>query len=126
MGLWAWFIYTYNYIIATFVAPFSLMLWQNAYLTNTLFVIQEVTDTFGLILISILFLLNQLLSRNSMLYIFRWVGDSSTSRTEVSSTQSKEHMNSQSLFVIYSSYNHLKFLSLTVLSKFGQLIKNRI
>lgn len=123
MGLWAWFIYSYNYLISTFVAPFSLMLWQNAYLTNTLFVIQEVTDTFGLILISLLFILNQLFSRNSMLYIFLWSDRSSSNRTEASLNQHKWNRNWQSLVGLSLSYDHVKFLSQTTLTKFVQLVK---
>jgi hypothetical protein len=123
MGLWAWFVYTYNYLISTFVAPFSLMLWQNAYLANTLFVIQEVTDTFGLILISLLFILSQLFSRNSMLHIFLGPDLNSTTRAEASSNRHKRSYNWQSLFELSLSYNHLKFLSQTTLTKFVQLVK---
>ena len=58
-----------------------------------------------------------------MLYIFLAADRSSTNRTEAPSTQNKEQRNGQPLFGLYSVYNHLKFLSLTTLSKFGQLVK---
>lgn len=110
MGFWAWLIYSHAYLVATFISPLYLVLWQNVYLIHGLFVIQEIADTLGLILLLIFMLLTHLLVRNSMFCLF-------TNNTTVLQTSSQNKNHLQSLKILSSSYNHVLSLTQTSLSK---------
>ena len=123
MGLWAWFIYSYNYLIATFIAPFSLILWQNAYLLNILFVIQEIADTFGLLLVTLLFLLGQLFARNSMLNVFLSTRFTSERQTNSNERNSLVRYHWPIMIVFTSSYNHMNRLIQSISTRILQVLR---
>lgn len=70
MSLWAWLSYSYTYSFAVIKAPFSLNFWQQTYNLNSLLVVQEMADTFGLLTVAVLLISAQLLARNYMFSIF--------------------------------------------------------
>lgn len=51
-------------------APAAVTIWQHAYTLNTLLIVQETADTFGLLCIGLLFTGAQIFSRNSVLSVF--------------------------------------------------------
>lgn len=123
MGLWAWIIYSYNYMWSTLIVPFSLMWWQNIYLVNTLFVIQEIADTFGLLLILMLLLLGQLIARNSLLSIFLSFTQKNVTNSEQNLYSRVRTTSLQTFLVSTISHRHLQFIPRMLVKKFTNMLK---
>ena len=99
------------------------MLWQNVYTTNTLLVIQEVADAFGLVLVSLVFILSQLISRNSMLSVFIIKTISVDIRSNSATTYLERHSNLQLLFTFSATIQHLLNASQAIITKLVRFLR---
>ena len=88
-----------------------------------MFVIQEIADTFGLLLILTLLLLGQLIARNSLLSIF-------LSFTQKKLTNSEQNLHScvgttslQTFLASMISHRHLQFIPRMLVKKFTNMLK---
>ena len=70
MSLWAAIAYHVTFTTTSLQAPAAVTMWQHAYTLNTLLIVQETADTFGLLCVGILFAGAQIFSRNSILSVF--------------------------------------------------------
>ena len=70
MSLWAAIAYHVTFTTTSLQAPAAVTMWQHAYTLNTLLIVQETADTFGLLCIGLLFAGAQIFSRNSILSVF--------------------------------------------------------
>ena len=123
MGLWAWLVYSHAYLVATFVSPFCLVFWQNIYLIHGLFVIQEMADTFGFILLLIFFLLTHLLVRNSMFCVFANKELQVFNKKTVLRTSFQNKSSVQLLKILPFAYKQIISLTQAVIAKFVYLMR---
>jgi hypothetical protein len=70
MSFWAWLSYFANYTWLVLKTPVALTMWQHAYTYNSLLIIQETADTYGLLCLGLIFLSALIFARNSMFSVF--------------------------------------------------------
>lgn len=121
MSLWAWLTYSSTYAWVALKMPLSLTLWEHLYTLNSLLVIQETADTFGLVCLGFLFLSAQIFSRNFILSVFLLAPTQSSSMSMKSEDSTKVN-NVKTLSHTTTASSHLQnLLSSTLRSLRTQL-----
>ena len=121
MSLWAWLTYSSTYAWVAVKMPLSLTLWEHLYTLNSLLIVQETADTFGLVCLGFLFLSAQVFSRNFVLSVFM-LSPSSSSNSSVNADKMPAANNVKTLSHSTTSLSQLQYL----LTSSSQALRDRL